>query len=59
MTGASTGPGAGPEVLGALNPQLSPEQSYNNARDYLATVARAQPDNDALRYLLAQLGAGF
>lgn len=39
--------------------QPGPAQQYQSARDHIALLARAQPDNDALHYLLAQMGVSF
>lgn len=54
--GMPTGAGPGPEALGV---HVGPEQSYQSARDHVAMLARSQPGNDALQYLLAQLGVSF
>lgn len=55
MTGAPVGPGAGPEALSFQGT----EGRYQSARDQVIMLARSQPQNDALQYLMAQLGANF
>lgn len=52
--GAPFGPGPGPAPL--PSPQA---QQYSNARDMLAGLAAAQPDNAALSYLAASAGRGL
>lgn len=54
--GLPHGPGPGPEALGV---QPGVAQGYQNARDHIGMLARAQPDNDALQYLAASLGVSF